>query len=309
MEKKITRKISIIILTYNEEIHIERVLKNIKKISDQIFIVDSFSNDKTIAIAKKNGAKIYKNKFITQSKQLNWALKNLPIKTNWVMRLDADEYLEANLIKEIKQKIPRLPKYVTGINLKRKHIFMEKWIKYGGRYPLTLLRIWKKNCAIAEDRWMDEHIILKKGKTITFNNNFADHNLNDLSFFINKHNKYATREAIEILEKKLKLNKKKIILNTKNSTLQVSYKRFIKEAIYNKIFFGFKSFLYFLYRYLFLLGFLDGKRGLIYHFLQGFWYRFLVETKVLEIENSIKNLKNKKMIILKIFKKTGFKIN
>ena len=94
MEKKITRKISIIILTYNEEIHIERVLKNIKKISDQIFIVDSFSNDKTIAIAKKNGAKIYKNKFITQSKQLNWALKNLPIKTNWVMRLDADEYLE-----------------------------------------------------------------------------------------------------------------------------------------------------------------------------------------------------------------------
>ena len=89
----------------------------------------------------------------------------------------------------------------------------------------------------------------------------------------------------------------------------MSYKRFIKEAIYNKIFFGFKSFLYFLYRYLFLLGFLDGKRGLIYHFLQGFWYRFLVETKVLEIENSIKNLKNKKMIILKIFKKTGFKIN
>ena len=119
MEKKITRKISIIILTYNEEIHIERVLKNIKKISDQIFIVDSFSNDKTIAIAKKNGAKIYKNRFITQSKQLNWALKNLPIKTNWVMRLDADEYLEADLIKEIKQKIPRLPKYVTGVNLKR----------------------------------------------------------------------------------------------------------------------------------------------------------------------------------------------
>ena len=73
-----------------------------------------------------------------------------------------------------------------------------------------------------------------------------------------------------------------------------------RETIYNKIFFGFKSFLYFLYRYLFLLGFLDGKRGLIYHFLQGFWYRFLVESKLVEYKKVIKGLDNNDEIIKKL---------
>ena len=309
MNKNITNKITVIILTYNEEIHIERAIKNVKKISDQIFIVDSYSNDKTIAIAKTNGAKIYKNKFINYSKQFKWALKNLPIKSKWVMRLDADEYLEDNLLKEIKRKLPHLSNDITGINLKRKHIFMGKWIKYGGRYPVTLLRLWRNNCADIEDRWMDEHMFLKKGRSVTFKYNFADHDLKNLNFWINKHNKYATREAIDILIKKFKISAKKTNLNTKNSTLEVSYKRFIKEVIFNKTYFGFKSLLYFLYRYFFLLGFMDGKRGFIYHILQGFWYRFLVEAKVLEIESGIKNLKDKKTITLLISKKTGFNIN
>ena len=308
MNKK-KNKISVIILTHNEEIHIERAIKNIKKISNNIFVVDSFSNDKTIAIAKKNGAKIYKNKFINHSKQFKWALKNLPIKSKWVMRLDADEYLEDNLIKEIKQKLPNLSNDITGINLKRKHIFMDKWIKFGGRYPLTLLRLWKYNCADIEDRWMDEHMFLKKGRSVTFKYDFADHNLKSLSFLIDKHNKYATKEAIEVLIKKLKLSTKKTILSTKNSTLEISYKRFVKEAIFNKFFFGLKSLLYFTYRYFFLLGFLDGKRGLIYHFIQGFYYRFLVEAKLLELEISIKGINSKKKIISKIFIETGFNIN
>ena len=309
MNKKIINKISVIILTHNEEIHIARAIRNIKKISNQIFVVDSFSNDKTISIAKKNGAKIYKNKFINHSKQFKWALKNLPIKSKWVMRLDADEYLEDNLIKEIKLKMPTLSNDITGINIKRKHIFMGKWIKYGGRYPLTLLRLWQNNFADIEDRWMDEHMFLKKGRSITLKYNFADHNLKNLNFLIDKHNKYATREVVDILIKKFKLGKKKNILNTKNSTFEVSYKRFLKEAIYNKIFFGFKSLLYFVYRYFFLLGFLDGKKGLIYHFIQGFYYRFLVESKLLEIEDSIKKISKRKKIISKIFEKTGFYIN
>ena len=309
MNKNFKKEISVIILTFNEEIHIKRAIQNIKAITNNVYVVDSYSNDKTVEIAKKNGAKIYKNRFINQSKQFHWALKNIPIKTKWIMRLDADEYLEDNLISEIKKKILILPDYITGINFKRKHIFMGKWIKYGGRYPLVLLRLWRNKFADIEDRWMDEHIILKKGKTLTFNHNFVDHNLNDLNFFINKHNTYAVREAIDILIKKLKLNNKKNILTTKNSSLQVSYKRFVKERIYNKIFFGFKSLLFFIYRYIFLLGFMDGKKGLIYHFLQGFWYRFLVEAKVLEIEDSIKTIKNKKKIISRIFNKTGYYIN
>ena len=307
MNKK-KNKISVIILTHNEEIHIERAIKNIKKISNNIFVVDSFSNDKTITIAKKNGAKIYKNKFINYSKQFKWALKNLPIKSKWVMRLDADEYLENNLIKEIKQKLPNLSNDITGINLKRKHIFMDKWIKYGGRYPLTLLRIWKNNCGDIEDRWMDEHIIVKNGETTTFKNSFVDHNLNDLAFFKKKHKNYAVREAIDVLVDKLNLINISKKLDKKSSSLNAFIKRFIKEKIYNRLPFGMGPLFYFIYRYFILLGFLDGRAGFQYHYLQGYWYRTLVSKKVLELEKKISHLKNKEEILLELSRLTNYKL-
>ena len=304
-----TKNISTIILTYNEELHIERSIKSAKKISNEIFIVDSFSNDKTLKICKKYDVKIFQHKFINQAKQFNWALKNLPIKNQWVMKLDADEYFENSLIDEIKNKLPKLSKKIVGINIKRKHIFMGKWIKFGGRYPLTLLRIWRNGHGKVEDRWVDEHVIIKGGSTTVFKNNFIDNNMNNLDFFINKHNNYATREAIEILTKKYDLNKNLDNLNIKNNFSQSTFKRFLKEFIYNKITFTISSLFYFLYRYIILLGFLDGKEGLIYHFLQGYWYRFLVGAKVTEIEKQISKTSSKKKIINKISNITGFKLD
>lgn len=279
--------ITIIILTYNEEKHIKRCIKSIKGFCKNIIIIDSFSNDDTINIAKQEGALIFQHEFINQAKQFNWALKNVEIKTEWIMKLDADEYLDIKLIKEIEQSLPKIENDILGVNLKRRHIFMDRWIKYGTRYPLEMLRIWRNGTAYSEDKWMDEHIILKTGKTITFKNDFYDHNLNNISWWIEKHNKYASREAIEILKKKYD------IINIKNSPLyggsnNSKLKRIIKEKIYNILPAFTAPLLYFLYRYFIRLGFLDGKEGLVYHFLQGFWYRFLVETKVLTVERCMK---------------------
>ena len=292
--------ISVIILTYNEEKHIERCIKSIKKYSDNIYIIDSYSTDNTIAISKSFNSTILQNKFINQSKQFNWALDNIDFKTEWILRLDADEYLEDNLIIEIKNKLPNINKDIVGINLKRKHMFMDKWIKFGGRYPLILLRLWRNGHGYIEDRWMDEHIMVEGGKTITLKNSFCDHNLNNLSFFINKHDWYAGREVVDILSDKLKIKDEKKKLSTKNTSFNVSLKRFFKESFYNKLPIGLGPLLYFLYRYIFLLGFLDGRVGLIYHFLQGFWYRFLVESKLVEYKKAIKSLDNNDEIIKKL---------
>ena len=292
--------ISVIILTYNEEKHIERCIKSIKKYSDNIYIIDSYSTDNTIAISKSFNSTILQNKFINQSKQFTWALDNINFKTEWILRIDADEYLEDNLIIEIKNKLPNISKDIVGINFKRKHIFMDKWIKFGGRYPLILLRLWRNGHGYIEDRWMDEHIMVEGGKTITFKNNFCDHNLNNLSFFINKHDWYAGREVVDILSDKLKIKDEKKKLSTKNTSLNASLKRYLKENIYNRLPIGLGPLLYFLYRYIFLLGFLDGRVGLIYHFLQGFWYRFLVDGKLIEYKKVIKGLDNNDEIIKKL---------
>lgn len=284
--------ISVIILTHNEELHIKRCILSAKKYAENIYVIDSYSSDKTVEIAKSLNVNVLQNEFENYSKQFNWALENINSHSEWLLRLDADEYLEEALVYEIKEKLPKLNKNISGINFKRKHIFMNKWIKYGGRYPLTLLRMWKRNHGKIEDRWMDEHIILQKGEIITFRNNFCDHNLKNLSFFVNKHNWYASREALDIVLAELKRENVKNELLKNKSSFSATYKRIIKEKIYNKLPIGIRSFIYFLIRYFFLFGFLDGKKGLIYHFLQAFWYRFLVDSKVYEYRNEIKNINN-----------------
>jgi len=302
-------KITTIILTHNEELHIKRCIELAKTYSNKIYIVDSYSDDKTVEIAKSIGANVLQNKFINYSQQFSWALRNINIKTEWTLRLDADEYLEKKLVDEIDQRIDKLPSNIVGINFKRKHIFMNKWIRFGGRFPLILLRLWRTGQGYIENRWMDEHIILNNGKTITFKECFCDHNLKNLKFFIKKHDWYADREAVDILAKKMNLFNQNNNLNLKNSSFKASSTRIIKNNIYNNLFFGIGPTLYFIYRYIILLGFLDGKEGLIYHFLQGFWYRFLIDAKVFEFYNEIKDLKSVQDKIKKLSEITNLELN
>lgn len=300
--------LSAVILTYNEELHLERALKSISKISKEIFVIDSFSTDRTLEIAKAHGAIVLQNKFINQAKQFQWALDNAPISGGWILRLDADEIIEPDLALEITKRIPALPSDVVGINLKRKHIFMDRWVRYGGRYPLVMLRIWRAGHGRVENRWMDEHVVIWGGRTVTFDGGFADHNLNDLTFFTDKHNKYATREAIEILNHRLNFFPRDHSVTTQSTSLQTAAKFFIKENIYNHLPFTLSASLYFAWRYIFQLGFLDGRSGLVYHFLQGYWYRFLVGAKVMELEHAISHLTDKQLITEELSRITGFKL-
>ena len=287
-------ELAVIILTYNEEIHLPRALACVAGIAEKSSSSNSFSTDRTVAIARENGAHVLQNPFINHAKQFQWALDNAPITAEWVMRLDADEVIEPDLAKEICDKLPTLPSDVVGINLKRKHIFMGRWIRHGGRYPLLMLRIWRRGRAYVEDRWMDEHMVVSDGRTLIFDGGFSDWNLADLTFFIQKHNKYASREAVDVINQRRNLFPRPQNLSSEGSSGQASLKRMLKERFYNRVPFQVSATLYFLLRYFIQLGFLDRREGLIYHFLQGYWYRFLIGAKILELERAIQHLDCKK---------------
>ena len=298
--------ITVIILTFNEEIHIKRCIRSILLIAQQIFIVDSFSTDRTVEMVESLGATVVQHEFVNHAKQFQWALDTLPIKTEWIMRLDADEYPTPELVHEIQHKLPDLPSDVGGINLKRRHIFWGRWIKHGARYPLVLLRIWRRGKGRIEQRWMDEHIILTAGKAVTFHYDFCDHNLNNISWWTEKHNKYAAREAIDVLNRKYHLFASDDAMSQEGGISQVMLKRWIKEHCYNHLPTFIGPLFYFLYRYFIRFGLFDGKAGLVYHFLQGFWYRFLVEAKVMELDMELKKINDPELKLKKLEELVGY---
>lgn len=291
--------LSVIILTYNEEIHIRRCLENVKPIAKDIYIIDSFSTDKTLTIAKE-----YANVHILQNKwennyaqQFNWGLEHSNISTRWVLRLDADEYLLPELVEELREKLPTLPEDVTGIIFNRRHIFMGKWMRRG-IYPVKLLRVFRHGKGMCEQRLMDEHIQLTEGRAVEFAHDFCDHNLNNLSWFCHKHVNYAIREAVDLLDIELDLTGAAESDNGKEISPQALAKR-MKKHQYAKQPLFWRSFAYFCYRYFLKGACLDGKVGFIWTFLQGWWYRTLVDAKVFEIKRQCGNDKEKIKALLR----------
>ncbi|KAI9130461.1 glycosyltransferase family 2 protein [Acaryochloris sp. CCMEE 5410] len=271
--------LSIIILTKDEAANLPICLSSLQPLGADIYIVDSGSTDETIDIARQYGCKVYKHAFENYAKQLNWALTNLPIQTSWVMRLDADERVTPELSSELQQKLSNTPQEISGYQVKRRVFFMGRWIKHGGYYPTWLLRIWRTGSGTCEQRWMDEHMVLSQGKIANLKNDIIDENQKGLTFWTNKHNHYADREIQDMLGVLLDSDDP-LIHNQQRS--QAQQRRWVKNNLYSRSPLFLRAFIYFLLRYTVGLGFLDGMEGLVFHFLQGFWYRFLVDAKLYE---------------------------
>ncbi|WP_337866787.1 glycosyltransferase family 2 protein [Ignavibacterium sp.] len=279
-------KLTAIILTYNEQINLPECINSIKEYTDEILVIDSFSTDRTIEIAKSFGCKTYQNKFINQAKQFIWAIENTDIKNEWILRIDADERWAKEGFDELKKIIEADSS--DGVYVKMKIFFMGRWIKHGGFYPNYFLRVYKKSKGKIEDRWMDEHIKVE-GKTIISNIDVIESNYDrqkNISLWTDKHNKYSTREAIEFLIAKHNLKEMDTVANFWGN--KTERKRWLKEKLYFHIPLFLRPFLYYIHRYIFKFGFLDGKEGFIFHYLHAFWYRFLVDVKVYQIEQLAK---------------------
>ncbi|HNT27878.1 MAG TPA: glycosyltransferase family 2 protein [bacterium] len=283
------RAITLIILTFNEEKHIERCIKNAQAVASEVFLVDCCSTDRTRAIAEGLGAKVVDHAWPgNHAAQLNWALENLPITTPWVMRLDADEYLTDELAAEINAVLPTMSSEMSGVYFKRRVYFMGRWIKHGGYYPTFLLRLWRHKKVVCEQRWMDEHMKVVEGTSVTLDHDFVDDNLNYLPWWTAKHNGYSSREAVELLNHEHHFMQADVLGNGGDGS-QEKTKRKLKENYYSRLPLFLRALIYWKYRYFLKLGFLDGVPGLIWHFLQGFWYRFLVDAKIYQVERYAKD--------------------
>jgi hypothetical protein len=244
-----------------------------------IYVVDSFSTDETENIVKSYGGYFIQNKFETHVKQWKFALALSEVKTKWILGLDADQELTSELAEEIKDTLESHPKE-NGFYLNRRNYFLNQWIKHGGYYPRYLLKLFRREYVYLDENEMMDHHFYVKGGTKKLQYDLIENNLNeDLTFWVTKHNKYATLQAQEEFNK-LELSKGELFGKQDERRL------YLKNR-WNNLPLFLRPLIYFIYRYLIQLGFLDGTKGLIFHFLQAFWYRFLIDAKIYEMRNKI----------------------
>ncbi|MCR4883608.1 MAG: glycosyltransferase family 2 protein [Clostridiales bacterium] len=283
--------LTVVILTKNEEKNLRKCLESFRGAAKRFVIVDSGSTDETKSICEQLDGELrrtgscldfFYHKWVSYADQFNWGLANTGITTAWTMRMDADEELTAELALEIEERLNQLEKPVNGVILRRRMVFMGRWIKHGGRYPELLLRIFRTGKAICENKIMDEHMILSEGKMVTFRHDLIDNNKKNLEWWTAKHNWYSNRE---VLDHQMSLDGDSL-QDEGGSSTQARVKRIVKNSGYYRLPKFFRAHLYFIYRYWFRLGFLDGPEGKIYHFLQAYWYRFLIDAKMYECEKT-----------------------
>ena len=287
--------ISVIILATNEIIHIERSVLSALRLTPHVFVIDSSSTDGTKEKAELLGAKVYQYEWTTSSnfsKKINWALENIPIKTTWVVRLDADEYFLETTLQRLPEEIEQLGQKINAATLNRRIHFQGRWIKHSGQYPRPMIRIMRLGFCHYEPRWLDEHVHVERSAISNLSLDFVDDNLITISQWVKKHDNYAIKEAIEILHQEIGLFQREEKYENIGKHAENGKK---DKSIYNKMPLYWRAFLYFFYRHFIKMGFLDGYQGFLWNFFQGWWYRTLVDVKIAEIKkacgNDIKKIK------------------
>lgn len=261
-------EITVIIMTKNEEKNIEKCICSAEQIASRILVIDSGSTDKTLDLAEKCGAETIFHEWPGHAKQFNWALDNCNISTEWVFRLDADERISESLAKEILVKLSdQASSNVDGYEMRWRIYFMNKWIRHGGTHKPYFLRLFRYGKGRVEEKLMDEHIIVH-GKVMKMKHDLIHYDYKGLDSWLNKHIWYSQLEQ--------EMYKTQLELKEGNKAQKK------KRAIYYCLPIFFRAKLYFWYRYFVLFGFLDGKEGKIFLFLQAYWYRFLVDAKIYE---------------------------
>jgi glycosyltransferase involved in cell wall biosynthesis len=272
--ERVARTLTVLILTKDEEANLPTTLASLAELGATVVVVDSGSTDRTVELARAAGCEVHHHAFTTQAEQVNWALDHLPLDTPWVMRLDADERVTPELVRELRAALPAAPAEVTGYELKRRVYFWGSWIKHGGYYPTWLFRVWRRGTARSEQRWMDEHMVSSGGCVARLGHDIIDENHKGLGFWIDKHNRYADREMKDLLAQREEA--------AGAVAGQAGRRRWLKQNVYARSPLFVRAILYWLFRYFVRLGFLDGLPGLVFHFNQALWYRLLVDAKIHE---------------------------
>ena len=267
--------ITAIILTKNEESNIRRCIRSLDGLVDRVVVVDSGSTDQTVPLVRALGAELFTHPFVHYADQFNWALDHVDVKTTWVYRIDADEEVPPKLREEILRECSaHKDDEVNGFLMKHRLHFLGRDILHGGAYPFIKMTIFKYGIGRFENRAMGEHVVLSEGRSLLLREDCIHHDHKDLTAFVEKHNSYATREVADAAAR----------ATMRQQTLysEAEKAKKLRDGFYYRLPMFLRAKLYFIYRYYFRLGFLDGRPGRIYAMLQAYFYRWLVDAKLYE---------------------------
>jgi glycosyltransferase involved in cell wall biosynthesis len=270
---------AVILLSFNSEDTLGATLQSASRLSDEIFVVDSFSKDASVELARSLGASVIQHAFEHYGAQRNWAIDNLPISSSWQLHLDADECMDDHLVSAI-LALPDDPEH-AGYFLPRYLRFLGRVLRHGGMSPTWHLRLFRTGAGRCENRRYDQHFLLCSGSTGQLPGAMIDDVRMPLTEWVARHNRWADNEVAELESQE---TSGRILPDARGNPVQ--RKRFLRGK-YDQMPLFIRPFVLFIYRYFFRLGFLDGTEGLIFWVLQTFWFRFLVDAKIWEKQHAV----------------------
>lgn len=275
-------ELATIVLTYNEESNLQPCLESLQGLRHSVYVVDSGSTDRTVEIARAYDGHVLQHPFESHARQWAWALAQLD-DVEWVLGLDADQRLTAELRDTIASLFDargsaKRSAY-DGFYVNRRQIFRGQWIRHGGYYPKYLLKLFRLRKVRLDERDLMDHHFYVPGRVGQLTGDLIENNLKeaDISFWIVKHVRYADQHAREELARRADARPWLIqptLFGTPDQRTVWLKRLWFHLPLYTR------PFGYFIYRYVFQRGFLDGKQGFIFHFLQAFWYRLLVDIRI-----------------------------
>ncbi len=278
--------LTVLIPTRNEERNLARTLEAIGGLADQVLVIDSESSDATLDIARAGGAEIHRlpydhGRIIPWIFQ--WALENLPIRNEWVLLLEADQALSEGLKAEIAALLARPAIAENGFYLRRRQVFRGRSIRFGGYGSKRLLKLFRKGMAALDPEEQDTRVYVQ-GQVGELREPLVEWNRkeDDILFYLEKHIRYAEAFAREEL-----LRRRGQGFKVQPRVFGTPDQRVLwMKLVYYRLPLGLRPFLYFFWRYFVLLGVLDGWNGFVFHFLQAFWFRLVVDLRLSELQQS-----------------------
>lgn len=278
--------LSAVVLTYNEETNLPTLLASLEGCATEIFVVDSGSTDRTREIAEAAGCRVFLHEFTTHAAQWAWTLGELPLSCPWILALDADQALTRDLREEIASVLGPDGSRCAGVDgffFRRKQVFRGRWIRWGGYGGKSLLKLFRREAAAVGASDLVDHHFRVTGRTAKMSAPLIEWNRKEdrISFFLEKHLRYARLQACEELGSRLGDT-----ASARGRFFGTPDERVLwMKSLWGKSPLLWRSVGYFVFRYVLLLGFLDGREGFLFHFFQALWYRLLVDV---ELEEQLK---------------------
>lgn len=268
-------RVVVVILTFNSAGVITETVRAARRVSPDVFAVDSFSTDGTAELLRELGCSVVQREFKHYADQRNWAISQVQEAYDWQLHLDADEVLDDEAVAEVRSALANPGEY-AGFILKRRTYFMGRALRFGGAANFHM-RLFRSGSARCEDRLYDQHFQCS-GRTRLLRGLLHDMNVGTLTEWINRHNRWSSLEADELLRESV----------ASGDRLQARLTADPRERrrLYKGVYYGaprlWRPWLYFCFRYIVQLGFLDGRVGFVYAFLQALWFRMVVDAKLME---------------------------